>query len=88
MSTVDNSAKETTIRLVMLLSVIKKNHPARLSTVELQSVLKHIGHSYHIRSIQRYLNDFANVGLVVGDGELPQGWRLTTTGKELLGVTA
>ena len=86
MSAITKSAKVTTIRLVAMLSVIKQSYPARLSTIELQSALEHIGHPYHIRSIQRHLKDFAAVGIVKGDSELPQGWQLTKEGKELLGV--
>lgn len=79
-------AKITTTRLVVLLSVIKQSYPARLSSVELRSALEYIGHPYHIRSIQRHLKGFAAVGIVQGDSETPQGWQLTQSGKELLGV--
>ena len=88
MSAVFKSVKATTIRLVAMLSVIKQSYPARLSSVELQSALEHIGYPYHIRTVQRYLNDFSAVGLVKGDGATPQGWQLTKAGKELLGVQA
>lgn len=86
MSTGRMQAKVTVIRLIALLSVIKQSYPARLSTVELQDALVHIGHPYHLRTIQRHLKDYAVVGLIEGDGEMPQGWRLTQSGKELLGV--
>lgn len=78
----------TTVRLVALLSVIKQHHPARLSTNELRDALAHIGYQYHTRTIQRHLKDYAVVGLIQGDKEVPQGWRLTQSGRELLGVQA
>ena len=80
------SARAASIRLVVLLSVIKQSYPARLSTNELQDALEHIGYPYHIRTIQRHLKDYAVVGLIKGDKEMPQGWQLTKAGKELLGV--
>jgi hypothetical protein len=76
----------TTVRLVALLSVIKQSYPARLSTNELRDALSYIGYQYHTRTIQRHLKDYAVVGLIEGDKEMPKGWRLTQSGKELLGV--
>lgn len=80
------SASAITVRLIVMLSVIKTTYPARLSATELRSALKDIGHAYSLRAVQRHLNGFAETGLIEGDGEIPQGWRLTQSGKEFLGV--
>lgn len=80
------SATAINVRLVAMLSLIKAIYPARLSVSELQDALASVGHPYSRRSIERHLVGFAATGLVEGDGEAPQGWRLTQVGKEFLGV--
>ena len=52
----------------------------------LQEALASVGHPYSRRSVERHLVGFAATGLVEGDGEVPQGWRLTQVGKDFLGV--
>jgi hypothetical protein len=85
-TTRDCSTTAITARLVAMLVLLKAGHPSRMSTVDLRDSLTKSGNQYTLRSVQRYLNGFALMGLVKGDGELPQGWRLTDAGKELLGV--
>lgn len=80
------SATAINVRLVAMLALIKSIYPARLSVRELQDALTSAGHPYSRRSVERYLIGFAATGLVEGDGEMPQGWRLTKVGKEFLGV--
>jgi len=81
-----SSNTATTARLIIMLSLIKTSYPARLSTRALQEALESVGYPYSLRAIQRHLNEFALINIIESDGEHPQGWRLTQTGKEFLGV--
>lgn len=74
------------VRLVTTLALLKARHPARMSVADLRDAMAAAGHPYCRRSVERYLNSFAASGLVLGDGEMPQGWALTEAGKEFLGV--
>ena len=80
------SASATSMRLVIMLSLIKTSYPARLSARALQEALESVGYPYSLRAVQRHLNGFAEINLIDCDGEMPQGWRLTQVGKEFLGV--
>lgn len=80
------------VKMIVILSELKFAYPRRISTKELSESLEYAGDITNsnvgctVRSAQRFLVQFEIAGLVEGDGNTPQGWRLTAEGKDLLGL--
>lgn len=80
-------------RFIAILGEFKNRYPSRVSAQEMQDALifanTHRGldtHGTSTRNIQRILVEMKNTGVIAGDGEFPQGWRLTAAGCEFLGL--
>lgn len=81
-------------RLVAILGELKNQYPARVSTRQIHQSLIYmhtqIGDRELIglgfRNVQRVLKSFESAGMVEGDQEMPQGWRLSAAGREFLGL--
>lgn len=72
--------------IVAMLRSFKENGNARLSSSALVTAMENQGYCCTLRSAQRNLNLFAEIGLIYGDKSIPRGWRLTDEGRYLLGV--
>lgn len=66
---------------VKILEWLKTNYPKRLSSEDIESVT-----CLCRRSAQRKLNDLRKAKIVYADRSVPRGWRLTSQGKQLLGI--
>ena len=94
MITYKKSHSTQTVRLIAILGELKNQYPARVSAADMQRALVYmhtqIGDRELIglgmRNVQRILKSFEVSGMVEGDKEVPQGWRLTAAGCEFLGL--
>ena len=83
-----------TIRLIAILGELKNQYPARVSAADIRQALVYmhtqIGDrefiGLGIRNVQRILKSFEVSGMIEGDKEATQGWRLTAAGCEFLGL--
>lgn len=72
---------DRTITNLMILRIMSTTN-GRISVKQIfDEIQPNMGFS--IRSLQRYLNGLANLGLVEKDGQTPQGFRLSQSAKEL-----
>lgn len=79
------------LKITVIQHEMKSAFPRRLSTRDLQQSINNARTSIGLdnishRTVQRSLNMIANSGMVYGDGEFPQGWRLTPDAQKLMGL--
>lgn len=79
------------LKVIVIQCEMKNAFPRRVSTRDLQQAINNARTSVGLegiahRTVQRSLNMIANSGMVYGDGQFPQGWRLTPDAQKLLGL--